>query len=185
MNRMLSWLIALACVGMVIIGYSALGEPSDLIQRRVAIQTTGAVDDSVSVRVNTVRVGQAYSIDDKLRLRTQALLLVVNTTIENHRGRDGNFRVFGYANGRTFQQTHGVVTVPEPGYSATGDILFELDPADLAGFELGFSTRATFYALDTELIVDLGLDPAEADQLIAEHRFDRVIGAASVEETLR
>lgn len=173
-NRLVSWLIAIGCVAVVVTAHAWLGERPSLIERHVSLGALGAVDEATNVRVSKVHVGQVWYLDDAVRARTESVFLVLDVTVETALHPRGSRHTVGIAaDGRTFAPLEDA-DIPDQGFLQDSTIIFELSPDDVAGFRVGFYTREIAYARDPELIVDLGLDPATAAGLLADHRHDTV-----------
>lgn len=183
-NHLVAWLIAIACVAIVAAAHTLTGESPDLVERHVALGTVGQVDESRWLSVTKLRVGEVWYSGDRIQARTDAIFLVLDVTIENTRFARGQWHTEGRsASGRSFLPVSDL-DMPDAGYRQDTAVVFELSPEDLAGFEVLFYSREVAYALDDELVVDLGLTPDAAAALAAEHGHDVVKVETQAEEAI-
>lgn len=182
--RLRRWLVAIvACAAMVgLHAYS--GEFPNEHVSRASLGTPAALYDA-TVTVNSYAIGQVLYNDTLFQGRSGVIYLAVNITIANPRGeRSVNWQVGGEANGRTFA-ANDLLDMPQPGFRITQDVVFELDPADLAGFTVSFLHRATIYAYDPKIVVDLGITAERADKLLAADRYATVTTVKATPEVIR
>ncbi len=164
-NGLVAVLACLAAIGL----HAYTGdEPQERITR-VAVGKPGRLYDS-TVTVNSSTIGQTLYTDDVLVGRSGVIFLAVNVTVATDGLRRSNdWTVGGAANGRTFA-ARDPITVPEPGFRITQDVVFELSPDDLAGFALTVLARAPIYAYDPQLEIDLGVTAGAAAELVEKRR---------------
>lgn len=162
----------LACLAMIGLHASTGDEPHERITR-VAVGQPGRLDDS-TITVNSSTTGQVLYADDVFQGRSGVIFLAVNVTVATDGlRRSTDWTVGGAANGRTFASLDPI-TVPEPGFRITQDLVFELSPDDLAGFRLTVLSRAPIYAYDPQLEIDLGIGPDAAAELVEKQRYATV-----------
>ncbi|MFT3971397.1 MAG: hypothetical protein QM695_14245 [Micropruina sp.] len=157
----------LACLAMIGL-HAYLGERPHQQTTRVAPGQQGRLYGS-TITVNSSTIGQVLYTDGVFTGRSGVTFLVVNVTIVTDGTQRGtNWTVTGAANGRTFA-ARKPVTLPEPGFRITQDLVFEISGDDLAGFSVVVLDRAPIYAFDPQLALDLGISP----ELAAEWREQR------------
>lgn len=174
MSRRLShWLVMLlACV--VVVGVNVFtGEFGNETVRRVTIGQPGRIYDS-TVTVNNWKIGQVLYTGDKFVGRSAVIWLVVNVTVATDgTKRSPHWKAGGVNGDRSYAPMTDIV-VPEPGFLLNQDIVFELDPADLAGFTLTVLDRPPIYAFDPQIDVPLGISAQQAAEAVAANRYARV-----------
>lgn len=162
----------LACLAMIGLHAYTGEEPHERITR-VAAGKPGRLYDS-TITVNSSAIGQVLYGDDVFMGRSAVIFLAVNVTVvTDGLRRSTDWTVGGAANGRTFAALDPL-TVPEPGFRITQDLVFELSPDDLAGFSLTVLSRAPIYAYDPQLEIDLGITPDAAADLVEKQRYATV-----------
>lgn len=158
----------LACLAMIGLHAYTGDEPHERITW-VAVGKPGRLYDS-TITVNSSTIGQELYVDSVSRGRSGVIFLAVNVTVATDGlQRSTDWTVGGAANGRTFAALDRI-TVPEPGFRITQDVVFELSPDDLAGFSLTVLARAPIYAYDPQLDIDLGITPDAAAALVEKQR---------------
>lgn len=169
-KRLMAWLLALlACVTMVgLRGYT--GEFERVSVTRVPLGKPGRLYGTV-VTVNSSAIGQVLYRDGVLVGRSGVIYLAVNVTlVTDGPERSVGWKVGGTSNGRTFRPLDQLL-VPQPGFRRVQDVVFEMDPGDLAGFTVTFLDRAPIYAFDPQLDVDLQITAETASELLDRHRY--------------
>lgn len=163
----------LACLAMIGL-HAYTGQAPDEHVTRVAVGKPGRLYDT-TVTVNSIATGQVLYSDTVFVGRTPVIFLAVNVTIvTDGLRRSTNWQVGGTANGRTFAASEPI-TVPEPGFRITQDVVFEIGPDDLAGFTVTFLDRAPIYAYDPQLAIDLGITADAAAERLERDRYATVV----------
>lgn len=158
-----------ACLAMLGL-HAWLGETPQEQTTRVTVGKPGRLYDS-TITVNSSTIGQALYSDSLFVGRSGVIFLAVNVTIATDGARRSvDWTVGGESNGRTFA-ARDPITVPEPGFRITQDVVFELSPDDLAGFSVTVLDRAPIYAYDPQLEIDLGITPDGAAELVEKDRY--------------
>ncbi len=159
----------LACLAMIGL-HTWLGETPREHTTRVALGKPGRLYDS-TITVNSSTIGQALYSDNLFVGRSGVIFLAVNVTIATDGTRRSlDWTVGGESNGRSFA-ARDPITVPEPGFRITQDVVFEISPDDLAGFTLTVLDRGPIYAYDPQLEIDLGVTPDAAAQSLEKDRY--------------
>lgn len=167
------WLLAVAsCVAMIAL-HAGAGEFPTTNVRRVELGQPGRLYGS-TVTVQSSAIGQVLYEGEVFQGRSAVVFLAVRVDVATDGERQGTlWTVGGRAGGRTFAP-RGMVFVPDPGFRIVQDVVFELDPGDLAGFTVTFLDRAPIYAHDPQLEVDLGITPDGARELVERDRYAAV-----------
>jgi hypothetical protein len=178
------WTVAaLACLLMVTL-HAWTPERPEATGTRVRIGQVSGIYGSTMV-VNSFTIGQVLYLDDRFQSRTGVLYLAINVTIASPKGGASIlWDVSGRSGTRTFA-TGTQVRVPQPGFTKTMDVIFELDGADLPGFQLVVLDRELIYAHDRQVTVDLDLDARKAADLVARDRFAVVKASDGTDEVIR
>ena len=172
-RRIAPWLLALvACLAMVGL-HAYTGERPQEAVRSVPVGQPGRLYDT-AVTVNSWRIGQVLYSDERFIGRSGVVFLAVNVTLAT----DGpqrrvTWQVGGEVGDRTFAPRERL-SIPEPGFTITQDVVFELDPDDLAGFTITFLDRAPIYAYDPQVDVPLDISPERAAEVVAASQYDTV-----------
>lgn len=184
-RRLGHWLVAvLACLAMIGL-HTFTGEAPTTDVRAVDVGKPGRLYDS-TVTVNSWTIGQVLYTDDVFVGRSGVVYLAVNVTVATQGPRNNaSWKVGGTANGRTFAAEGGDLTVPQPGFRVTHDVVFELDPSDLAGFTVTFLDRAPIFAFDPQVNVNLGITGQRADEAISRSRYGTVKAVTGKPEVIR
>ncbi len=165
-------LASLVCVALIAL-HAFIGEAPHERTTRVAVGQAGRLYDSTVV-VNSSTIGQVLYTDGSFTGRSGVIFLAVNVTIATDGlQRSSGWTVTGTANGRTFASDEPI-TLPQPGFRTTRDLVFELSPDDLAGFALIVLDRAPIYAYDPQLEIDLGITSAKATEWLDQQRYATV-----------
>ncbi len=184
-RRLSGWLVALVtCVAMVAL-HAYTGEFPHSSVQQVAIRQTGRLYGS-TITVNSWTIGQVLYEDDAFVGRSGVMFLAVNLTLATDSAREPSSRwqVGGTSNGHTLAPREGV-RPPQPGFTRTQDVVFELNPDDLAGFTLTVLDRAPIYAFDPELWIDLGITPQQAADELVRNRYATVKASEGTVEVIR
>ncbi len=159
----------LACLAMIGL-HAYTGETPHQQTTRIALGQQGRLYGS-TIMVNSSTIGQVLYADDAFLGRTGVTFLAVNVTIATDgTQRSTNWTVSGTANGRTFA-ARDPVTLPEPGFRITQDLVFELSGDDLAGFAVIVLDRAPIYAFDPQLALDLGISSDVAAEWLEQKQY--------------
>lgn len=182
--RLLPGLLALlVCVAMVGL-HAYTGEFERVSVTRVQLGKPGRLYDT-TVTVNSSAIGQVLYQNTSFQGRSGALYLAVNVTlVTDGLEQSHNWKVGGVSNGRTFRPLDPLF-VPQPGFTRTQDIVFELSPDDLAGFTVTFLNRAPIYAFDPQLNVDLEITPATASEWLERDRYGTLETTRGADEVTR
>lgn len=172
------WLVALV-VCLAVIGLHAYtGDRPQEAVRRVAVGQAGRLYDT-TVTVNSWRIGQVLYSDDSFVGRSGVIFLAVNVTlVTDGAQRRPSWQVGGEVGERTFG-ARDRLSIPEPGFSITQDVVFELSPQDLAGFTVTFLDRGPIYAYDPQVNVSLDISAERSDEVVAASQYDTVHAVTS------
>jgi hypothetical protein len=184
MRRFGPWLIALiACAAMIGL-HAYTGEAGHVAVRPAAVGQSARLYGSTVV-VNGWSIGQVLYSDDVFVGRTGVIYLAVNITVATDGAeRSTSWAVGGESNGRTFA-VDDPASVPEPGFRRTQDVVFELNPDNLAGFTVTFLDQAPIYAYDPQVNVNLGITPQAAADALDRARYDTVHATSGTPEVIR
>lgn len=150
----------IACLAMIWL-HNAVGPTPDAHVTRLAVGQSGRLNGT-SATVNSWTIGGELTENGVPAGASPVIFLAVNVTVAADGQRRGSgWQVGGESNGRTFA-ARDPLTMPEPGFRITQDVVFELSSDDLAGFVVTFLDRAPIYAYDPKLAIDLGITAATA-----------------------
>ncbi len=183
-RRLDHWLIAVvACLAMVGLNAFTGDFPQEAV-RRVEVGQAGRLYDS-TVTVNSWTIGQVLYQDDLFVGRSAVVFLAVNVTVATDgQERNTSWKAGGSNGVRTFTP-RDPVQVPQPGFRLTQDVVFELNPDDLAGFTATFLVRPPIYAFDPQVNVPLGITGEQAATAIEASRYDTVKAVTGRPEVIR
>lgn len=183
-RRVGNWLVALvACLAMI--GLNAFtGEFPHASVRQVDVGQAGRLYDS-TVTVNSWTIGQVLYSDETFVGRSAVIFLAVNVTVATDgRQASTSWEVGGVNGARTFAP-RDPVSVPQPGFQVTQDVVFEISPDDLPGFTVTFLDRPPIYAFDPQVDVSLGITPGQAAEVVKTSGYDTVDAVTGRPEVIR
>ena len=183
-RRATHWLVALAaCVAMIALNAFTGEFPHEAV-RVVDVGRPGRLYDS-TVTVNSWRIGQVLYNDDLFVGRSAVIFLAVNVTVATDgTERSTSWEVGGTNGSRTFAPRDRV-SVPQPGFRITQDVVFELSAHDLPGFTATFLDRPPIYAFDPQVDVPLGISEATANETFEASQYDTVKAVTGRPEVIR
>jgi hypothetical protein len=177
-SRLVRVLVAIALVALAAVGLR-LSEADDSFEvvRGVVGEPVPLTDGTVSAA--DVRVGTALSREGEVYLKTPGLLVVVSVEA----AATGNRKLPLYnprllAGSRRYDALSGpnVGSVP-PGFAATADVVFEVDPAVLADVTLELVPGGILTAYPEHARIHLGITADNAEAWRAAGR-DQVVATA-------
>jgi hypothetical protein len=159
----------IAIVAALLVGFTAvwMARPSDSVAPRVgALGREGRLDAQL-VRIDAVDYGTRLTVDQGRPTTTGAAFVVVRFACYRP-GADGEAPQVDLVNGERTYHSGGwgwAPVLPQPGFENAGDVVFEIDPADLdSGLSARVSPGAGVTAFHDELLIPLGLaDNAAVD----------------------
>lgn len=184
-TRLGEWVVAVLVALALVALHGFTGDPSHRTVRHLDVGQTGRLYGS-TVTVHSWSIGQVLYRDDSFVGRTGVMFLAVNLTVATDKPQEpsSDWQLGAEANGRTFASTDEL-SPPQPGFQRTQDVVFELNPDDLAGISLTVLDRAPIYAFDPQLTVDLGITEQRAADELSRARYATVKASTGTDQVIR
>lgn len=169
-NRFASVIIALACIVVAGIAVNVTNNISSDVVRTVGVNQRTRLDNAF-VTVTGVRAGTAIAGDAGDGYKSGGMILAVKLRVE---APGTKYTVGGlggailHASGRTysvFGPNDSIVA--EAGFASTGELLFEVDPHQIAGAYLEIYHAEFIYVTPEKVHVRLGITSRNAAQWVA------------------
>lgn len=153
----------------------ALEDDTRTVERgRIGEQVTG---DDFTLEVHRLRFAREYAYEnqtsDERPVGTDGVFAVIEYSITGrHRKGSIGSATLRSASGVTYE-SHDLnprtsMYIPEPGFTETYYMIFEVNPDDLAGLTLRLERTQLFTVLATDYHIDLGISDADAGREFAD-----------------
>lgn len=184
-GRATQWLLAVvACLAMIGL-HAFTGEFPQESVRQVQLGQAARLYGS-TITANSWTIGQVLYEDDRFVGRSGVMFLAVNVTVATDSPQElrSEWQVGGTANGHTLA-ARADLRPPQPGFTRTQDVVFELNPEDLAGFTLTVLDRAPIFAFEPQLNIDLGITAQHAADELDRARYATVRASSGSIQVIR
>lgn len=174
--------VTLGIVLVLLAGLVRLADPERALedstrtveQARIGEQLTG---DDFTLQVHRLRFAREYAYEnqtsDERPISTDGVFAVIEYSITGrHRKGSIGSATLRTASGVTYE-SHDLnprtsLYIPEPGFTETYYMVFEVNPDDIAGLTMRLQQLRQFSVLATNYEVDLGISDADAGRELAD-----------------
>ena len=174
--------VAVGVVLVLLAGLVRLGDPERALedqtrtvkQARIGEQLTG---DDFTLEVHRLRFAREYAYENKLSddrpVTTDGVFAILEYSVTGRSQKGSIGTTTLRSNSGVTYEPHDLnprtsLYIPEPGFTETYYMIFEVNPDDIAGLTLRLERIQMFTVLATDYHVDLGIPDTEAGHELAD-----------------
>jgi hypothetical protein len=165
-SKLLAVLVVVACLVMATVGVRISDSDSDFRALKGKLGSTMKID-GVELTVSDVRVGQLITDGEKIENRTTGMFLLLRVRLANRDALEnvGLTKSRLLSGQRIYDPYESLSNIAaDPGYVATADFLFEVDPEQIDDLTLEIWSQGIVSGYHDRARIHLGITADNADQ---------------------